>query len=210
MRLDRFEEASLTAKLRAPIREDELARGSKLSAIGLEVARKIFAMDENERSEYLDAYRILQHLLTKPTLDRDDFSARNSYLMRALEDYLQERQIREMTGRKDAHEFLQDLNDRHKPTKVTETFESRQLRRFVAQTLEAMYSQVGHLEHYEELLKEWQAVQDERYLSIMASGTITRAHDDLRRAFYKALQEFRKHRQWKLINATIALPPTEL
>ncbi len=61
-RLDRFEQTAMLGQLNAPISEEEIADCPKLSTIGLEAARQLFSMSEDERSKYLEAYQLLQSL----------------------------------------------------------------------------------------------------------------------------------------------------
>jgi hypothetical protein len=53
------------------------------------------------------------------------------------------------------------------------------------------------VENEKELLSAIQRVKDQRLVEFVAGGQIRRAHDDLSRAFYKALSELRKHQEWR-------------
>jgi len=60
-----------------------------------------------------------------------------------------------------------------------------------------------------EIQEEIRYVKNERYMKLMQSETYVRAHEDLRRAFSRTLQEYRKHQEWKLRTQSIpvsALP----
>jgi hypothetical protein len=50
------------------------------------------------------------------------------------------------------------------------------------------------------------AVKEERLMSFMTSSSVRRAHDDLSRAFYKALSELRKHQEWRSKRAIDVTP----
>jgi len=208
-RLDQFEQTALLGRLNAPISEAEIADCPKLSTIGLEAARQLFSMSEGERVEYLQAYQLLQSLFKQKEIRKNDFSLHNMFLTGELEAYLERIELSKITGNKDAKDFVQELNMRLKPTHSFEPHESQRLRLFVANTMETMQSKINYLQRYDELLVEWEAIRDRRYLGLVETGNLSRAHDDLRRAFYKALQEFRKHRHWKQMSLTISLPSTE-
>lgn len=209
LRLDRFEQMTTFAKLHAPIRDDELARCPKLSMVGLEVVRSLFAMSDGERAEYWEAYQILKTLISQSSITQQDFPPTNHFLKKALESHQERIELQEITGNQEVNDILQEIKIRQKPKIPLESGESMRLRRFVASTIESMRSQVDCLRQYDELLLEWQAIQDERYWALMTSSTVSRAHDDLRRAFYKVLQELRKHRQWKMLSTAITFPPNE-
>lgn len=49
----------------------------------------------------------------------------------------------------------------------------------------------------EEIRKACRVVKEDRLLTFMTASTVRRAHDDLSRAFYKALAELRKHQEWR-------------
>jgi hypothetical protein len=48
-----------------------------------------------------------------------------------------------------------------------------------------------------ELLAAIQCVKDQRLVDFVVGEKLRRAHDDLSRAFYKALSELRKHQEWR-------------
>lgn len=59
-----------------------------------------------------------------------------------------------------------------------------------------------------EIQLEISLVKNERYMRLMQSETHLRAHDDLRRAFSRILQEYQKHQDWKF--RTHSIPMTGL
>lgn len=56
-----------------------------------------------------------------------------------------------------------------------------------------------------EIQLEISSVKNERYMRLMQSETHLRAHDDLRRAFSRILQEYRKHQDWKFRTQSIPI-----
>ncbi len=58
--------------------------------------------------------------------------------------------------------------------------------------------------------QEIRYVKNGPYMKLMQSETYTRAHEDLRRAFSRALQELRKHQEWKLRNKSIEMAVSKI
>lgn len=61
--------------------------------------------------------------------------------------------------------------------------------------------------HKEEILREVEKVKQDRMLKFMESPSTMRAHADLNQAFYKTLNELRKHQAWRREMGTIDVTP---
>lgn len=53
-------------------------------------------------------------------------------------------------------------------------------------------------------------LQDRRLLLSMQQGSVGRIHDDLDRAFQRALNELRRHQAWRRDRATVTVEPTQV
>jgi hypothetical protein len=53
-------------------------------------------------------------------------------------------------------------------------------------------------------------IKDKRLLDFMQSSQLSRAHDDMRRAFSKTLNEPRAHLAWKRHMKTIDISPLQI
>jgi len=144
-----------------------------------------------------DAQYCLENDLTFDRLDKKKLQG--SYFLDRIEELMREEKLKETIKQIDDMKLLQfgEVSD-------------PQFLRAVAAILSEVEAIIWAHKNRAVLREAIEKIKDSRLLNFMQSSQLSRAHDDMRRAFSKTLDELRTHLAWKRHMKTIDISPLQI
>ncbi len=214
-RLRNIERSYLIQKLNEPFQDFEVVNCQQLSSPVVRENLSALDLTEEQLNEYSREYDFAEELIAKDKFTEKDFKKiREDYpqLHKFIESYKLPLRVTTLDGAdllnvviKERY-FLDEVVEVVKDDELIQTSYGAYALGKAIETFDTLF----HIRNFNEVIKEEiRYIRNERYMRLMQSDTYVRAHEDLRRAFSRILQEYRKHQDWKLRTKSIevsALP----
>ena len=201
-RFDSIENRVLLGLLNQPITVQEFSIYIDVSSIkDLEDAISQLNFVEENIELYMQVKKDAQYCLENDlTFDRlDKKKHQGSYFLDRIEELMREEKLKETIKQIDDMKRLQ----------FGQASDPRFLKAAAAILGEAE-AVIWTYENRDVLRDAIEKIKDKRLLDFMQSSQLSRAHDDMRRAFSKTLTELRTHLAWKRHMKTIDISPLQI